>query len=184
MVACTPILAVCEQPPFLFVQLTLNKGTSSDFIKICMYICCFYDVLLPNISSQHYAYHVRNLYNNNITKINTHLRINEVDNSMLKVSSWNILVQVTAIFIREMPVNLLKNNFNQQQQTITQTMNLTQFIPRPVTSKNTLCVSKKDLWATQKLTFLSVKHNHNDYDMFKPHTCMAFRIEWLENLPG
>ena len=51
-----------------------------------------------------------------ITKINTHLRINEVDNSMLKVSSWNILVQVTAIFIREMPVNLLKNNFNQQQQ--------------------------------------------------------------------
>lgn len=51
-----------------------------------------------------------------ITKINTHLRINEVDNSMLKVSSWNILIQVTAIFIREMPVNLLKNNFNQQQQ--------------------------------------------------------------------
>ena len=52
-----------------------------------------------------------------ITKINTHLRINEVDNSMLKVSPWNILVQVTAIFIWEMPVNLLKNNFNQQQQT-------------------------------------------------------------------
>ena len=35
---------------------------------------------------------------------------------MLKVSPWNILAQVTAIFIREMSVNLLKNNFNQQQQ--------------------------------------------------------------------
>ena len=63
LVPCTPILAVCEESPFSFVQLTLNKGTSSDFIKICMYICCFYDVLLPNISSQHYAYNVSNLYN-------------------------------------------------------------------------------------------------------------------------
>lgn len=35
---------------------------------------------------------------------------------MLKVSPWNILIQITAIFIGEMSVNLLKNNFNQHQQ--------------------------------------------------------------------
>lgn len=51
-----------------------------------------------------------------ITKTNTHLRINKVDNSTLKVSPWNILIQLTTICNREMPVNLLKNNFNQQQQ--------------------------------------------------------------------
>ena len=41
----------------MMVPESMNKF-DRKISKICKYICCFYDVLLPNISSQHYTYNM------------------------------------------------------------------------------------------------------------------------------
>ena len=39
----------------MMVPEPINKF-DRKIIKICKCVCCFYDVLLPTISSQHYTY--------------------------------------------------------------------------------------------------------------------------------